>query len=599
MRSLDLRLPPSWDTAAAALGACAQALGDPRDVRTLTAASGLAFRIALDRRLSPAGPHGYSWREELTVAAERLGYEWRLVASRVGEPGFERACDAAFEMGCAGVEAGRPTLWFGVQVAEFGLVRGADRAAGSLAVSGLLDAAGGAVELDRAQIGAEAGLVFALQLIERAPQDPAEAARATLRAALEHARGGRYAGALELPVIFSGAEAWQLWEEVLTQGDVDPLGLAFAAQRYAEARAHVAYYLPMAAQAAGLDLERVAQGYRRAATMLGELARLVPYPPGPSFMLTTTVRDEAAALVSEAARAEREAIWALDPILAAAERARATSGLELRPLNAATLPDLFACVDEIPISGLREEAALCRARLEPLLGQGPDAKAQGQTQTQAQTRIDGRLLYQMSGQGQGRGRRLVGHILWAPLEQAGYGLRAEGVCWFLYCPWIERTRRGQGAGRRLFEALVEAARAAGVDGILTLATSIDVFLHHEGFERGGFVEVARQGDTRLLELRLSETPSRAQFVEPPPAAPGGPLPVVVRHNYHCPLLLRVRREVVQLGRLLGDAVRVDEADAAPGETAGVTVGGKRLPHGPIGREPLRRGLEEAINQWRR
>ncbi|HEX2571174.1 MAG TPA: GNAT family N-acetyltransferase [Polyangia bacterium] len=588
MHALDVRLPPSWDTAAAALGACAQALGDPRDGRTLAAASGLAFRIALDRRLSPAGPHGYPWREELTAAAERLGYDWRLVASRAGEPGFERACDAAFELGCLGVEAGRPTLWFGVQVAEFGLVRGADRAAGRLSVSGLLDAAGGAVELDRAQIGAEAGLVFALQLIERVPQDPAAAALATLRTALEHARGGRYAGALELPVIFSGAEAWQLWEEALTQGDVDPLGLAFAAQRYAEARAHVAQYLPMAAQATGLDLGQVAQGYRRAATMLTELARLVPYPPGPSFMLTTTLRDEAAALVSEAARAEREAIWALGPILAAAERARATAGLELRPLNAATLPDLFACVAEIPISGLREEAAQCRARLEPLLGQGSGSPS---------PRIDGRLLYQMPAQG--RGRRLVGHILWAPLEQAGYGLRAEGVRWFLYCPWIERARRGQGAGRRLFEALVEAARAAGVDGILTLATSIDVFLHHEGYERGGFVEVARQGDTRLLELCLTETPSRAQFVEPPPAPPGGPLPVVVRHNYHCPLLLRVRREVVQLGRQLGSAVRVDEADVAPGEVAGVTVGGQRLPHGPMGREPLRRGLEEAISHWRR
>jgi hypothetical protein len=434
MRSLDLKLPPSWDTAAAALAACAQALGDPRDVGTLGAASGLAFRIALDRRLSPAGPHGYSWREELTLAAERLGYGWRLVASRAGEPGFARACEAAFELGCAGIEAGRPTLWFGVQVAEFGLVRGADRAAGRLAVSGLLDAAGGAGELYREQIGAEAGLVYALQLVEQVPQDPAAAAFAALRAALEHARGGRYAGALELPLIFSGAEAWQLWEETLAQGDVDPLGLAFAAQRYAEARAHAAHYLPMAAQAAGLDLDRVAQGYRRAATMLGELARLVPYPPGPSFMLTTTLRDEAAALVTEAARAEREALWALGPILAGAERARATTGLELRPLNAATLPDLFACVDEIPISGLREEAAVCRQHLEPLLGKG----------------IDGRLLYRLSSPERGRG--LVGHILWAPLAETGYAVRAEGCAGSSTAPGSSgrggARARGGGSSRR-------------------------------------------------------------------------------------------------------------------------------------------------------
>ena len=328
----------------------------------------------------------------------------------------------------------------------------------------------------------------------------------------------------------------------------------------------------------------------------------MPYPPGPSFMLTTTLRDEAAALVSEAARAEREALWALGPILAAAERTRGPpSGLELRPLNAATLPDLFACVDEIPISGLREEAALCRARLEPLLGQGSGAQAQGPDSKPA-PKFDGRLLYQMPSQGQGQGPGP------APRRAYPVGAARAGRLWaarrgralvsLLSLDRADAARPGRGTAALRGVWSRRRARPVSMASSLWRRRSMSSCITR-AIERGGFIEVARQGDTRLLELRLTEAPSRAQFVEPPPAPAGGPLPVVVRHNYHCPLLVRVRREVVQLGRQLGAAVRVDEADAAPGETAGVTVGGKLLPHGPIGREPLRRGLEEAISHWRR
>src|SRR5437016_3293031 len=119
---LPISLPRSWDTAAAALAACAQSLGDPRDFPSLHAASALSFRVSVDRRLTPAGPHRYPWREELTVAAERLGCRWRLAAASAGDPLFDAARDEIFALAADGIEHGRPTLLFGVHVAEFGLV---------------------------------------------------------------------------------------------------------------------------------------------------------------------------------------------------------------------------------------------------------------------------------------------------------------------------------------------------------------------------------------------------------------------------------------------------------------------------------------------
>src|SRR6185503_4990102 len=112
----DLRLPRAWDTAAAALTLCARALGDARDVPTVAAASGLAFRLSLDAELSLSGPHAYPWREELESAAERLGYACEVVSS--SEPATSalgRAARArALELIDRGLAAGRPTMVWGV-----------------------------------------------------------------------------------------------------------------------------------------------------------------------------------------------------------------------------------------------------------------------------------------------------------------------------------------------------------------------------------------------------------------------------------------------------------------------------------------------------
>src|SRR5260221_3679370 len=151
--TLPITLPRSWDTAAAALAAGARALGDPRDFPSLFAASALSFRLSVDARLTPAGPHRFAWREELTLAAERLGCRWRLVAASSIDPLFAAARDDAFALAAAGVRAGRPTLLFGVHVAEFGIVRGVDETADALVVSGLLDGGGAPDTLARAALG--------------------------------------------------------------------------------------------------------------------------------------------------------------------------------------------------------------------------------------------------------------------------------------------------------------------------------------------------------------------------------------------------------------------------------------------------------------
>ena len=559
MERIETRLAQGWDTALSGLWACAAALGDRRSREEVATASGLAFRISVDHRVTSAGMHGFAWREGLTVAAERLGYRWRLVASEADEPLWRSSQAEAFDLIRQGVDAGRPTLLFGVQVAEFGLAVGYDEEA--VLISGVLD--GDAPDsMARGALGEANGILFALQLVERREVDPKRAAQAVLRAA-GAAHQGREAVVGDCA---AGAAAWRQMGQALASGEVDPTGLAYTVQRLAEARAAVAQTLPGVLAVAELEPGGSVPAARRCSTMLLELARLLPFPPPATEPLTTTRREQAAELVAEAAAAAAEMVAAIAQAFVAEKRA---SRPRLVELTRDRLTDLFACVREIPIAGLEREAADCRQRAD----------------------FSGRLLY--------RGDRAIGHILWAPLEWAHYPVTAQGYRWLVFCPWLEEPERGRGLGGLLFDAVEQAARAAGVDGLLTLATSIDVFLHHRSYEHYGFVEVDRRGDTRLLERRLNELPSRAQLVDPPVATPGRALPVLVRHGYNCPLLLRVRRDAATAGRGLGARAAVDEADASPGQAAGVAIGGRAVAHGPIPRGALSQGLAREADDWNR
>jgi hypothetical protein len=516
-------LPRAWDTAAAALTACAQALGDPREVRQIAASSGLAFRISVDAEVSLAGPHAYPFAEVLPAAAARLGYRCEVVWSgeRPESPLHADAQRRALALIRGGESAGRPTVIWGVHAPEFGLALGLD--GDRLKISGILDAP---TEMPAAALGrGDVPLVFALQLTDKAPVDE----EAALRAALLFGRGP----APILNGFLSGAAAWRAVGAALESGRIDPAGLAYGAQRWAESRA---------AAAAWLSVPAAKSAFARAASMLAELAALHPFPPPPGAMLLSSVREQSGELVAEAARAEAAGLDSIAEELAARER-QAAASLRLADLDGHR-GDLYACVAELPFD-LEEEAADCRQR----------------------GALSGKLLHQVDGDK----TRLVGHVLWAPLEQAGQPIVAQGRRWFVYCPWVLHELRGRGAGTRLFAALEEAARAAGVDGLLTFATGDERFLYVESLTKLGFVELARRGELHLLERAFSDVPSHARFAEPPPSESR----VVVRHNYHCPLLLHTRRGLAAAARLAG--VSVDEADGI----AGARLDGRELPHGYV------------------
>ncbi len=530
-------------------------------------ASGLAFRTSLDAQVTLAGPHAYPWREELPAAAERLGYLTHVVACN--EPPTSTLHAAARARALVliadGLAADRPTMVWGVHAPEFGLVRGLDGEV--LEVSGILDGLA-PPELDAAQLGhGDVPVLFALQLTLAAPISDEQSALAGLRAALTHGRGP----AATLSGFATGLGAWRLLLAALESGHLDPAGLAYAAQRYAEARAAAAGWLEHAESALGVDLRAARAAFRRSAGMLAELAACHPFPPPPDLLLTNSARDQAHALVEEVAAAEAGGLDGIEAALAAHERRRA-SRLRVSDLDEAQLPSLFACVADLPVA-LDDQAATCRDQLRPQLGSG----------------FRGKLLYD--------GELLVGHLLYAPLADAHYPVYAEGNRWFVFCPWRARDRRGQGLGARLFAALDADARAAGIDGLLTLATTDERFLYPSGLERHGFTERGRRGELLLWERSYTAVSSNARIWDPAEAAHEGALPVTIRHGYNCPLLLRTRTDLEHLARTAGTTVTLDVAPASARQPAGATIAGKPLLHGFVPLAALTAALKSETEKW--
>jgi hypothetical protein len=207
-------LPRAWDTAAAALTACARALGDIRDVRQIAAASGLAFRISVDAEVSLAGPHAYPFAEVLPAAAARLGYACDFVSCSERPDGALAADARRRALALIDQSAGRspgPTLIWGVHAPEFGLCLGRDGE--RLRVSGILDGAAPDTLPASALGRGDVAIVFALRLTAAAPTDD----DAGLRAALLFGRGPAPA----LSGFHSGAAAWRAVEAAPVP-DADP-----------------------------------------------------------------------------------------------------------------------------------------------------------------------------------------------------------------------------------------------------------------------------------------------------------------------------------------------------------------------------------------
>jgi len=542
-----------------ALGGALRSAGDHRGLAEIAGGSGLAFAHRAFPGLYAAGPTSFAWAAELPDMLGALGYDAEVFHADPGSPVLGAVRSRAVARIESELAAGRAAVIWGVHLPEFGLVRGLDRAAATLAVSGVLDEQGGRHELALGRLGEEgdAPALLVAALGERVVQNEDAAGDAALALAIRALSGG----ASSVGPARSGPDAYDLWTDGLRSGRFDPGGAAYTLAIVAEARALGADYLSARAREGAPDARAVfqpaAEAAWRAAGALRVAADHLPFP----LLAGTSIDSELRAAVIEALirarQADADLLRHLQSVLDARRR-QAGAALRIARLEAGDDRALFRCLGDLPMGGLDEAEARCRDALRPRLG---------------------RDFFALTAED--RAGHVEAHLYYAPLERSLYPIRADRPALFLFCGWVRKALRGRGVGPRLVAALREHARELGVAGILAEATELDVFLPERAWAALGFREIAREGPMRLCYLPAGDETGAhvidAAWVPPPPDQDA----LWVRHAPNCPLLDASRRAAAAAARtVVPVGAVVDESEAA-GPEAGVSFGGRRLPNLPL------------------
>jgi ribosomal protein S18 acetylase RimI-like enzyme len=537
-------LTPCASSLLGSLHGALRTLDAERPLAEVAALSGLAFRLQVDAEISLASAHAFPWAEELPAALSRLGHDCELLHLDETDPLFGTAAATRRILELAG--RGVAIAW-GIHLPEFGVVTGVEGP--RLRVSGVLDGRGGGQWLDAARLGrADLPVTFVLRpLARRGDHDEGVAEQAALVQAIRllggaSARMGGFVG---------GAAAWEAWSTAMRSGRLDPTGHAYLAQIVAEGRTLGATWLERVGSSAAASL-------RRSAEALCELAAAWPYPVPDGGALPSRARDEHARLLDACAEAERDARASLERALDGRRRARAAA-VTLEEVDRSG--ELFACVRDLPLAGLEQEADELRGH------------------------------HQLRAKIAREGADVVGHVYYADLADSGAAVKAKGRWLYIYCAWVAQDRRGAGIGRRLFDALMAEVIATGYQGLLVEATAQPMFLHHGAYEALGFEEVDRlEDEIRLLSLPPGAPAELARSAQPSSLR----LPVVVAEGRPCPLLLRAARNLASAAHAC-DVELIERKDPPHG----IEIGGRRLPLQYVPREAALTALPEAARAWKR
>lgn len=284
--------------------------------------SGHAFRLAIWTGSGGIadGESAFCFDHERALPLyEGLGYSMARVGADSGEPDYTRRREEALRQTQRSIDRGRPVVAYGLQVPEFGIVKGYDDRAGLLYVSTTVSPQYGET-LPVSQWPAP-GHLQSIEVIlprDRRHRDRSEAEYAALEFAVRYAEHGDPAAP---PGAAHGLQAYSRWLEGYAQpGSLDRFGNARCIQIAQAARRDAAVFLRGIAAAypapARTALGEAAQAYEREALAFSRLATLFPFPSGGDPYSPGALALGASSL-HEALSHEQEAIAALRAAIAA------------------------------------------------------------------------------------------------------------------------------------------------------------------------------------------------------------------------------------------------------------------------------------------
>ena len=197
---------------------------------------------------------------------------------------------------------------------------------------------------------------------------------------------------------------------------------------------------------------------------------------------------------------------------------------------------------------------------------------------------------------------VVGHLYYAPAEQALFPYKVESGAAVLYCDWVQRSYQGKGLGRRLFTTFIDDMQKQGVKGILVEATDQVGQMHYQHYTGRGFTTVHELDHSRLLYLPISQEQIHFQALAPKiHPRHGAPVEVVVINGYRCPFEVATHLILQQVIQEFGNQVTFQQAWLTPetlgeyGASRGIFINGRRKLYGGEPEAAIRQAIAEELD----
>lgn len=196
---------------------------------------------------------------------------------------------------------------------------------------------------------------------------------------------------------------------------------------------------------------------------------------------------------------------------------------------------------------------------------------------------------------------VIGHLYWAPGDQALAPYKIEEGAAYLYCEWVQRSHRGKGGMRLLFREFVDSLRSQGYKGILVDGTEIEGYMHSRHFLRRGFRALREGEGGGLLYYPLGQPSVAVEPIEARIARETeAEVEILVIGSRFCPVgasaVLAVRKVAQEFGErvVVREIPAGREAIARYGVADGIFINGKARFFGPVQESGVRKAIEEEL-----
>jgi len=200
-----------------------------------------------------------------------------------------------------------------------------------------------------------------------------------------------------------------------------------------------------------------------------------------------------------------------------------------------------------------------------------------------------------------QGGEVVGHIYYAPSEQALISYEIEPGVGVLYCEWVQQRFQKQGHGRRLFDTFMTDLEAENAKGIIVETTDIQGQMHYSHYLSRGFEIIHVHGHHKLMfKPMANKTVSfrrRQSRVQP---HQGLPVEIQLFRGFLCPYEMSTQVLVQEIAMEFGEKVKIQEiwltAETLDkyGVASGVLINGKPKLAGGEPERAVRQAIMEEL-----